>query len=106
MNEISAVKDQGRRNCGEQPCPKNSWWAQTVFDQGKKQEQPQAKKNGDPSQAGIAVVVEVRSASQTLKGKSRVEEGRPVMLVGIVLVALVIPKLAELNCVDGLIIVH
>ena len=106
MDVIPAVKNHRRRKGREQSRPNHRSAAQPVGYQGEKQHQTDAKQHRQEAQPGFSKVREVRRAGQRRQGECGIREGRPVMLVGIVLVAISLPELAEFEGIDRFVIVH
>ena len=81
--------------------------AQAVGDERQEQDQADAKEDGGEPEPVLAEGVEIpRRARQPPQGEGGVTERRAVMFVGVVFVAAMLPKLAELDAVDGLVVVH
>ena len=107
MNVISAVEDHRRGYRREKGSPKRCLTPQAVGHEGQEQDQADAKEDRNEPEPALGELIEVlRRPRQTAKDEGGVRERRSVMFVGIVLIATVVPELAELNTVYGLVIVH
>jgi hypothetical protein len=103
---IPAIKNHCRGNNREENRPSDALRPQAVAQQRHEQDQAEPKENGDESQPVFAVVVKIRRTGHASQEQRGVVQGGTVVLVGIVLVTALLPKLAELDGVHRLVIVH
>ena len=103
---VTTVKNEGRRHCGEKRRPDRSGLAQAVRDERKQQDEPDPKQHRENTQTNLGEVIEIWTGGQPSERPGRISERRPMELVWIVFIAPLFPKLAELDGIDRLIIVH
>ena len=106
VNVILAVEDHRRGDGRKDGRPNRGVPAEPIGDERQQQNEPQSERHGDQPQFDLGEMSEVRRARQPRDGQRGVEERRSVMFVRIVLIPAVGPKLAELDAVDRLVIMH
>src|SRR2546421_8174378 len=80
--------------------------AQAVRQERQKENQADAKHNGRETQRCVLELTGVARTAQPQEGERGVMESRPVIFVGIVSVATLLPQLADFDGIDRLVVVE
>ena len=106
MDEIAAVKNHRGRNGGKNGRPPDGVTAQTVGEQEQQKNQRRAERDRREPQRGFVELIRIVQATQPEKRQRGVMKYRTVVFVRVVAVAALLPEFADLDGVDGLVVVE